>query len=131
MSCRFRSCQTWSSSGVLAATCLVIVWETQWQEIFSWTLFRIYILLITADSSDRTYKMFIVINHLNKGFQEAMSDAERQSMMNTWGRMSCRQYMKSKPIKWSFKGWCRCFSQTGFCMSLIFILAKGKNRAGA
>ena len=85
----------------------------------------------TADSSDRTYKMFIVINHLNKGFQEAMSDAERQSMMNTWGRMSCRQYMKSKPIKWSFKGWCRCFSQTGFCMSLIFILAKGKNRAGA
>ena len=37
----------------------------------------------TADNSDKTYKMFIVINHLNKGFQEAMSDAERQSMMNT------------------------------------------------
>ena len=33
----------------------------------------------TADNSDKTYKMFIVINHLNKGFQEAMSDAERQS----------------------------------------------------
>ena len=33
----------------------------------------------TADNSDKTYTMFIVINHLNKGFQEAMSDAERQS----------------------------------------------------
>ena len=32
----------------------------------------------TADKSDRAYKMRIVINHLNKSFQGAMSDKERQ-----------------------------------------------------
>ena len=32
----------------------------------------------TADKSDKVYKMRIVINHLNKAFQCAMSDEERQ-----------------------------------------------------
>ena len=34
----------------------------------------------TADKSDKAYKMHVVINHLNKTFQDAMSDAERQSI---------------------------------------------------
>ena len=63
-----------------------------------------------ADKSDKAYKMRIVINHLNKAFQDAMSDAERQSidkhMTKFKGRMSCKQYMKNKPIKWDFNGWC-------------------------
>ena len=28
--------------------------------------------------------------------------------------MSCKQYMKNKSIKWSFKWWCRCCSKTGY-----------------
>ena len=32
----------------------------------------------TADKSDRAYKMRIVIYNINKAFQSAMSDAERQ-----------------------------------------------------
>ena len=64
-----------------------------------------------ADKSDKAYKMRIVINHLNKAFQYAMSDAERQSidehMTNFKGQMSCNQYMKNKPIKWGFKWRCR------------------------
>ena len=31
----------------------------------------------TADKSDQVYKMRIVINHLNKVFQDAMSDVVR------------------------------------------------------
>ena len=65
----------------------------------------------TADNSDQAYKMRIVIIHLNKAFQDAMSNAERQSidehMSKFKDRMSCKQYMKNKPEKWSFKWWCR------------------------
>ena len=47
----------------------------------------------TADKSDKAYKIRIVINHLNKRFQDAMSDAERHSidkhMSKFKGRMSC------------------------------------------
>ena len=57
----------------------------------------------TADKSDRAYNMRIVINHLNKTFQDAMSDAEKQSIgeqiTKFKDRMSCKWYMKNKPIK--------------------------------
>ena len=57
----------------------------------------------TADNSGQAYKMRVVINHLNKAFQDAIPDAERQSMdehMTKFkGRVSCKQYMKNKPIK--------------------------------
>ena len=69
----------------------------------------------TADKSDKAYKIRIVINHLNEAFQDAISDVERQSldkhMTQFKGRMSCKQYMKNKPIKWSYKCWCRCCSK--------------------
>ena len=49
----------------------------------------------TADTSDKTYEMRIVINHLNKAFQDAMSDSEKQSidehMTKFKDRMSCKQ----------------------------------------
>ena len=38
----------------------------------------------TADKSDKTYKVRIVINHLNKAFQDAMSDAKSNQLINTW-----------------------------------------------
>ena len=57
----------------------------------------------TADKSDKAYTMRIVINHLNKAFQDAMSDGERESihehMTKFKGRNSWKQYMKNKPIK--------------------------------
>ena len=61
----------------------------------------------TADEFDKAYKMRIVINHLNKAFQDVTSDAERQSidenMTKFKGRISYKQHMKNKPVKWSFK----------------------------
>ena len=51
--------------------------------------------------------MRIVINHLNKTFQDAMSDAERQSIDENMtifkGRMSYKQFMKNKPVQFGFK----------------------------
>ena len=82
----------------------------------------------TADKSDKAYKMRIVINHLNKAFQDAMSGLERQSideyMTKFKGQMSCKQYMKNKLIKWGFKWWCLCCSKTGYLYEFDLYLAK-------
>ena len=69
-----------------------------------------------------------VINHLNETFQNAMSDAKRQSidehMTKLKGRMSCKQYMKNKSIKWVLKWWCRCCSKTGYLYEFDLYLCK-------
>ena len=61
----------------------------------------------TADKSGKDCKMRIVINHLSKAFQDVIPDTERQSidehMTKFKIRMSCKQYMKNKSIKWGFK----------------------------
>ena len=90
----------------------------------------------TADKSDKTYKMRIIINHLNKAFYDAMSDAERQSVdehtTKFKGGMSFKQYMKNKSIKWGLKWWCRCCSKTGCLYEIdVYLVKKEKNRAWA
>ena len=74
----------------------------------------------------------VVINHLNKAFQDAMSDAERQlideHITKFKGRMSCKQYMKNKPIKWVSSGGVDAAAKQNICMILIFILAKRKKQ---
>ena len=70
----------------------------------------------TADKSDKPYNVFTVINHLNKAFQDVMSDVDRQlfgeDITQFNAQMYCKQYMKNKPIKWDFKWWRRCCSKT-------------------
>ena len=82
----------------------------------------------TSNTSDKGYKLRTVINHLNKAFQAAMSDADRQSidehMTKFKGRNSCKQYIKNKPIKWGFKWWCRCSSTTGYLYEFNLYLGK-------
>ena len=71
-----------------------------------------------ADKSGKSYKMCIVINHLNKAFQDAMPEVERQPIDEHItifkGPMSFKQYMKNKPIKWGFNWWCRCCTKTKY-----------------
>ena len=61
----------------------------------------------TAEKSGKAYKMRIAINQWNKAFQDVMLCVERQSidehMTKFKGRMSCKQYMKTKLIKWGLK----------------------------
>ena len=82
----------------------------------------------TSDTSDKGYKLRTVINHLNKAFQAAMSDADRQSidenMTKFKGWNSCKQYIKNKPIKWGFKWRCRCSSTTGYLYEFSLYLGK-------
>ena len=83
----------------------------------------------TADKSGKAYKIRIAINHINKAFQDAMSDVKRQAidelMTKFNGRLSCKQYIKpSKSIKWGFKWWYRCCSKTGYLCEFDLHLRK-------
>lgn len=72
----------------------------------------------TDSNYDRAFKVRPIINHFNKAFCSALSATKSQAidehMIKFKGRNIMKQYMKAKPIKWGFKMWCRCDSQTGY-----------------
>ena len=59
------------------------------------------------DKVGKTFKMRPVIDHLNLKFSEVLSNDSEQSidehMVKFKDRSGMKQYIKSKPIKWSFK----------------------------
>ena len=74
------------------------------------------------DKTDKSYKIRPVIEHLNKVFAESLSNSPFQSvdehMCKFKGRSSMKQYIKNKPIKWGFKYWYKCYSETGYVYQL-------------
>ena len=68
------------------------------------------------DKTDKSYKIRLFIEHLNKIFAESLSNIPFQSddehMCKFKVRSSMKQYIKNKPIKWDFKYWYRCDSET-------------------
>ena len=62
-----------------------------------------------------------------------MSDTERQSideyMTKFKGGMSCKLYMKNKPLKWCFKWWYGCCSKRGYLYKLDLYLGKRKKQS--
>ena len=70
------------------------------------------------DKNGESYKIRPVIKHLNKTFAESLSNSPFQSvdkhMCKLNNRSSMKQYVKNKPIKWGFKYWYRCDSETGY-----------------
>ena len=90
----------------------------------------------TSDKSEKACKISIIMNHLNKAFKDAKTDAERQSIeehiTKFKGRLSCKQYIKNKLTKRDFKWCCRCCSKTGCLYEFdLFLGKKGENRAWA
>ena len=67
---------------------------------------------------DRAFKVRPIINDFNDSFQAAREPCKHQSidehMVKFKGHNAMKQYIKSKPIKWGFKMWCRCDSRTGY-----------------
>ena len=74
------------------------------------------------NKTDKSYKIRPVIEHLNKVFDESLSNSLLQSvdkpMCKSKGRSSMKQYIKYKPIKWNFYYWYRCGSETGYVYQL-------------
>ena len=46
-----------------------------------------------------------------------------EAMIAYQGRLSFRQYLPAKPIKYGIKVWEACDTRNGFCFDLMFILA--------
>ena len=67
--------------------------------------------------TDKSCEIRPVIEHLNKVFAKNLSNSLLQSsdehMSKFKGRSSMKQYIKNKLIKWGFKYWYRCDSETG------------------
>ena len=80
------------------------------------------------NKTDKAFKMRPVIDHLNSKFSEVLSNDSEQSidehMVKFKGRSGMKQYIKSKPIKWSFKFWFRCSSQSGYLYQMDNYLGK-------
>ena len=59
------------------------------------------------DKADKSYKICLAIEHLNKVFAESLSNGPFQSVdkrkYKFKGRLSIKQYIQNKPIKWGFK----------------------------
>ena len=74
------------------------------------------------DKTDKSYKIRPAIEHLNKVFAESLSNSLFQSvdkhMYKFKGRSSMEQYIKNNLIKWEFKYWFRCDSETGHIYQL-------------
>ena len=83
------------------------------------------------EGSSKSFKIDLVIGHLNTAFKDALGDDSTQSidehMIKFKGRSSMKQYIKSKPIKWGFKAWMRCASSTGYAYHLELYTGKAAN----
>ena len=84
------------------------------------------------NKTDKSYKICPVIGHLNKVFSGSLSNSPFQSvdkhMCKFKGRSSMKQYIKNKSIKWGFKYWYRCDSETGYVYQLEFYQGRKEKR---
>ena len=84
------------------------------------------------NKTDKSYEICPVIEHLNKVFAESLSNSPFQSsdenMCKFKGRLSMNQYVKNKLIKWGFKYWYRCDSETGYVYQLELYQGRKEKR---
>ena len=80
---------------------------------------------------DRAHKIRPLINHFNKYFQDAREpsqcEAVDEHMIKFKGHSGMKQYIKNKPVKWGFKLWCRCDSETGYLYHFDLYTGKKKH----
>ena len=72
------------------------------------------------------------LKHHNTRFQEAYTPYGNctidESMVKFKGRLSFRQYMPAKPIKWGIKVWVLCESDTGYAYNMQVYTGKVEGR---
>ena len=90
----------------------------------------------SINKSDKLWKLRWFIDHLNARFQSVYSFGENctidESMVRFKGRLSFRQYLPAKPIKWGIKIWTLCGSTTGYAAKMQIYTGKveGKEEKG-
>ena len=72
---------------------------------------------------------YIVINDLNKAFQDAISDEERQSIDEQIQKSNFLKAAHEKQAnKMVFNWWCRCFSKAWYLYEFDLYLGKDEKR---
>ena len=83
------------------------------------------------DQTDKGCKSRSIIDHLNKSIQERFLNEPKQNIVKHRAKFkglpSIRQYLKMKPIKWSFKWWFRCATSNCYLYEFDLYLRKKKN----
>ena len=83
-------------------------------------------------AGEKVWKLRWFLNHLNTRFQEAYTPYGHctidESMVKFKGRLSFRQYMPAKPIKWGIKVWVLCESDTGYAYNMQVYTGKVAGR---
>ena len=73
-------------------------------------------------SDDRLAKGWPIITlfecQFKARFHPSCSVSIDEAMIRFDGRLSWKQYMQKKPVKWWIKPWCLCDSATGYCVGL-------------
>lgn len=87
----------------------------------------------SGPKDDRAYKIRRIMDHLNKAFEQALTATKYQAidehMVKFKGHNIMKQFIKNKPVKWGFKVWCRCDSETGYLFE--FDLYTGRKNHGS
>ena len=80
------------------------------------------------DKTDKISKIRPVIDQLNSKFSEVLSNDIEKSIdeqtVRFKGRSGMKQYIKSKPITWSFKFWFCCSSKSGYLYQMDIYLGR-------
>ena len=95
---------------------------------FERTLRNLHFSGNTDVKNDKGHKVKSLINHFSQSFSNSVSNDDSQShdehMMKFKGRSSMKQYVNDKPVKWGFKFWYHCASETGYLYQFDLYLGK-------
>jgi len=76
----------------------------------------------TIDKQDKLYKVRFLLNHLIAKFQENYKPDQDLSldegMIPSKNRLSIKQYIRNKPVKWGLKSFMLCESKTGYVCNI-------------
>ena len=82
------------------------------------------------DAGDKLAKVRPLITLCETNFRLCFGPSQNlsvdEAMIQFDGRLSWKQYMPKKPVKWGLKLWCLCDSDTGYCVA--FNVYIGSNR---
>ena len=99
---------------------------------FMWRYLHLQDNTAPVPAGEKVWKLRWFLNHLNTRFQEAYTPYGHctidESMVKFKGRLSFRQYMPAKPIKWCIKVWVLCESDTGYAYNMQVYTGKVAGR---
>lgn len=75
----------------------------------------------TTNPNDKIDKVRNFVTTLQQKFPSNIKPGKElsvdEAMISFDGRLSWKQYMPKKPVKWGIKLWCLCDGQTGYCLN--------------